>query len=134
MSAADERESRNCVVDKHIQWVELCSTEKSHCIRVDIVLKQCPKLSTPPLEVARRGTQTILGYMRKLKTGKTQCWRTKLMFVGLGGAGKTTLLTAMRTKQTTAQMTPVTITDGIDIAEWTVKTYLSESGKDVTIN
>ena len=58
------------------------------------------------------------------------------MFVGLGGAGKTTLLTAMRTKQTTGSMAPVTITDGIDIAEWTVKTNLDNTlyGKDVTIN
>ena len=55
----------------------------------DLTLTDCPALRTPPREIQKRGTQTILSYLKHLEAGGSECRRTKLMMVGLGGAGKT---------------------------------------------
>ena len=64
-----------------------------------------------------------MGYMRRLTAGQRRCWRTKLMFVGLGGAGKTSLLNAMKTNKSIGEMGPTELTDGIDISEWAVSAF-----------
>ena len=48
----------------------------------------CNALRTPPLEIVRQGMQSTIAYLRRLSTGSVECYRTKLMLVGLGGAGK----------------------------------------------
>ena len=52
-------------------------------------LRSCPSLKTPPKEIVSRGFQAVFGYLHRLQMGSVECWRTKLMLVGLGGAGKT---------------------------------------------
>ena len=52
-------------------------------------LRGCPSLKTPPKEIVSRGFQAVYGYLHRLQMGSVECWRTKLMMVGLGGAGKT---------------------------------------------
>ena len=49
----------------------------------------CPLLKTPPREIISQGMKTLIAYMKRLSQGSVACFRTKLMFVGLGGAGKT---------------------------------------------
>jgi leucine-rich repeat kinase 2 len=49
-----------------------------------ISLINCLSLKTPPIEISRRGTQSILSYMKHLSSGSIPCKRTKLMLVGLG--------------------------------------------------
>jgi leucine-rich repeat kinase 2 len=51
---------------------------------IKIGLANCLSLKTPPVEISRRGTQSILSYMKHLSSGSVQCKRTKLMLVGLG--------------------------------------------------
>lgn len=52
-------------------------------------LAGCPKCKTPPQEIIEKGMKVVLAYLKKLSQGSTACYRTKIMFVGLGGAGKT---------------------------------------------
>ena len=54
-----------------------------------LVIKDCHKLRTPPREIRDQGMKVVLAYLKRLSQGSTRCFRTKLMFVGLGGAGKT---------------------------------------------
>jgi len=49
-------------------------------------------LTSPPAEVVRQGTATILAYLRALAEKERPCWVSKLLFVGEGGVGKTSLL------------------------------------------
>ncbi len=55
----------------------------------NIVLTGCVSLKTPPQEVVKRGSKSVLAYLKRLLSGFKECKRTKLMLVGLGGAGKT---------------------------------------------
>ena len=52
-------------------------------------LRGCSMLKTPPMEVANRGFNAVIGYLKRLNEGSVKVTRTKLMMVGLGGAGKT---------------------------------------------
>ena len=54
-----------------------------------LAVEGCPVLRTPPREITAQGMKTVLAYMKRLSQGSVACYRTKLMFVGLGGAGKT---------------------------------------------
>lgn len=83
-------------------------------------LQKCPALKTPPKEIISKGLTAILGYMRRLLQGSTKCRRTKLMVVGLGGAGKTTLTQRMMLNDKKERIT-TTVTDGITINKWLVK-------------
>ena len=56
----------------------------------ELSLEDCPKLHTPPYEVVAQGQRACIAYLERLSQGSVACYRTKLMFVGLGGAGKTT--------------------------------------------
>jgi len=56
---------------------------------LELSLRGCPSLKTPPKEIVRRGFTATMGYLRRLQMGSVECKRTKLMMVGLGGAGKT---------------------------------------------
>jgi leucine-rich repeat kinase 2 len=78
---------------------------------------RCVSLKTPPQEICRRGTVSILAYLKRLNSGSVLCKRTKLMLVGLGEAGKTSLIHALINKNGASR--PV-ITDGIEIREWSV--------------
>ena len=87
-----------------------------------LALKNCPKLKTPPPEIVSQGMKVVLAYLKRLSQGSTQCFRTKLMFVGLGGAGKTSLTRAMMSHDFRApHIESEAITDGIDISTWSVK-------------
>ena len=59
------------------------------CTFIEIHLKDCTALNTPPKEIVSRGFLAVMGYLKRLRLGAVQCKRTKLMMVGLGGAGKT---------------------------------------------
>ena len=93
-------------------------------------INECISLQTPPPEIQRRGTKSIILYLKRLLSGQVTCKRTKLMFVGLGEAGKTSLLKALR-QDTANDHEEVQVTDGIDIKEWQVtledKTQLTYS-------
>jgi GTPase SAR1 family protein len=79
-------------------------------------------LKTPPIEIQRRGVNSVLAYLSRLTKGQVKCKRTKLMLQGLGGAGKTSLMQAIlnKTYQNGVQKPP-DLTDGITIMDWTVK-------------
>lgn len=83
-------------------------------------LSKCPALKTPPKEIINKGLTAILGYMKRLLEGSTECRRTKLMMVGLGGAGKTTLSQRMMSNDKEEKIT-TSVTDGITINKWLIK-------------
>ncbi|XP_074647641.1 uncharacterized protein LOC141903425 [Tubulanus polymorphus] len=88
---------------------------------VDISVRGCSSLKTPPLEICRRGRDPIIAYLKYLSASYSECHRTKLMLVGLGGAGKTSLLRALTSKTgKTKQIEGEEITNGIDIGTWNV--------------
>ena len=60
-----------------------------HCNVIEMPLRGCLSLKTPPKEITNRGFLAIMGFLRRLEMGSVECKRTKLMLVGLGGAGKT---------------------------------------------
>lgn len=39
--------------------------------------------------MVEQGQRATIAYLERLSQGSVACYRTKLMFVGLGGAGKT---------------------------------------------
>jgi len=55
-------------------------------------------LTSPPLEIVKRGTKAILAYLREQLKEKKKQWVSKLLIVGEGGVGKTSLLRALRGK------------------------------------
>ncbi|ELT89642.1 hypothetical protein CAPTEDRAFT_187033 [Capitella teleta] len=82
----------------------------------------CDALHTPPKEIREQGNRIILSYIKRLSLGSSACYRTKLMYVGLGGAGKTSLMRALMSADYKApQVQGEGITDGIDITNWSVK-------------
>ncbi|CAH1800343.1 unnamed protein product [Owenia fusiformis] len=99
-----------------------------------IGIEECPSLRSPPLEIVAKGHEAMLSYMRRLQTGGITCCRTKLMMVGLGGAGKTSLVRALMSGDF---KTPGThgeaITDGIDIANWSVKRQGDENSVQFSV-
>jgi hypothetical protein len=54
-----------------------------------LILNECDELKTPPKEIREHGMAATLSYINRLSEGSSPCYRTKLMFVGLGGVGKT---------------------------------------------
>ena len=58
-------------------------------VLLDMRLRMCPSLHSPPIEVSSRGTASVMAYLKRLKGGFAEYKRTKLMLVGLGGVGKT---------------------------------------------
>ncbi len=88
----------------------------------ELDLTGCISLKTPPLEITRRGVNSVLAYLKRLLTGSVKCKRTQLMFQGLGGVGKTSLMMAMLNKiyQNGPQTNKPNITDGITICDWRV--------------
>ena len=98
------------------------NTMQYHFVLSVLTFKNCPKLKTPPPEIVAQGMKVVLAYLKRLSQGSTQCYRTKLMFVGLGGAGKTSLTRAMMSHDFRApHVESEAITDGIDISTWTVR-------------
>ena len=59
------------------------------CVISVLNLENCEALHTPPREIREQGMRTVISYVKRLTQGSAACYRTKLMFVGLGGAGKT---------------------------------------------
>ncbi|RNA35085.1 putative serine threonine- kinase pats1, partial [Brachionus plicatilis] len=91
-------------------------------LRLDeLDLTGCISLKTPPLEIQRRGVNSVLAYLHRLLTGSVECKRTKLMLLGLGGAGKTSLIEAMMNNVLQDGNKPApNLTDGISILDWKV--------------
>ncbi|CAF0816500.1 unnamed protein product [Brachionus calyciflorus] len=83
-----------------------------------IDLTGCISVKTPPPEIIKRGTSSILSYLRRLSSGKEICKRTKLMLVGLGEAGKTSLMNSLISASNSNKPE---LTDGIDIKDWVVE-------------
>uniref|UniRef100_A0A1I8FWE5 non-specific serine/threonine protein kinase n=1 Tax=Macrostomum lignano TaxID=282301 RepID=A0A1I8FWE5_9PLAT len=94
-------------------------------------MQGCENLKTPPQEILAQGMMATIAYLRRLASGSVACYRTKLMFVGLGGAGKTSLMRALMSPDFKApQIRLEAITDGIDISTWTI----NRSGQSVTFS
>ncbi|EDV23062.1 uncharacterized protein TRIADDRAFT_57945 [Trichoplax adhaerens] len=92
-----------------------------HLTKLEIVGTE--KMRTPPPEITARGLNSVMAYLKRLSYGSSECKRTKLMMVGLGGAGKTSLSRSLRSASFSDKTTgEEAITDGIDIAIWTVET------------
>lgn len=84
-------------------------------------LTGCVNLRTPPLEIQRRGVNSVLAFLNRLKGGSSNCKRTKLMLQGLGGAGKTSLVQALlHNIYQNEDKPPPKVTDGISICDWDV--------------
>jgi Leucine-rich repeat (LRR) protein len=47
----------------------------------ELRLEDCLSLKTPPPEIVKRGTISVLAYLKRLLTGSVLCKRTKLMLV-----------------------------------------------------
>ncbi|ELU16141.1 hypothetical protein CAPTEDRAFT_214304 [Capitella teleta] len=87
------------------------------CPLTNLLLDDCYGLKTPPKEIREQGMTSTLSYMKRLSQGSSPCYRTKLMFVGLGGVGKTNLMRALMSSDYKApQIKGEGITDGIDIS------------------
>ena len=71
----------NCI------YLEEISPKLSECPITNISLSNCDSIKTPPLEIVKRGTKSIISYLKRLASGSVECKRTKLMLVGLGEAG-----------------------------------------------
>ncbi len=88
----------------------------------------CVSLKTPPIEIQRKGFQSIVAYLKRLRTGSVACKRTKLMFVGLGGAGKTSLMNRLVDQTIScSKISNIEMTDGIFIREWSIPIQKSEN-------
>ena len=70
-------------------------------------IRNCNKLKTPPREICEQGMRVVLAYLKRLSQGSTRCYRTKLMFVGLGGAGKTSYVILAVTTYGASKITTV---------------------------
>ncbi|CAH1774243.1 unnamed protein product [Owenia fusiformis] len=103
--------------------LESISGEIGHSNFKDINIDDCISLKTPPLEIVTQGNAQVVNYLKRLKLGSVECYRTKLMLVGLGGAGKTSLIRSLMSKDN-GHKAPTklgdNITDGIDISTWQV--------------
>jgi GTPase SAR1 family protein len=79
-----------------------------------IYINNCP-LETPPIEIAQRGNDAILNYLKETESGTVnQLYEAKLIILGDGGAGKTSLLRRLF-KPELGLPTEVESTNGIDI-------------------
>ena len=81
----------------------------------------CVNLKTPPIEIQRRGFNSVISYLRRLRTGSVACKRTKLMLVGHGASGKTSLTNCLLDSMygNSGRLQP-DLTDGISIRNWLV--------------
>ncbi len=114
----EKLENLERLILKSCIFLESISPKLAKLNITQIDLSSCSSLKTPPREICRRGTFSIMGYLRRLSSGYVKCKRTKLMLVGLGEAGKTSLLNALMRKKEN-QERPL-LTDGIDIKEWSI--------------
>ncbi|XP_064625808.1 uncharacterized protein LOC135486696 [Lineus longissimus] len=114
------RHLRKIILD-HCRMLQTVSAEVGKLPLQVLAMGQCRKLQTPPPEVLKQGMAYTLYYMKKLAAGSQACYRTKLMFVGLGGAGKTSLMRSLMSGD--LKSPPIGsegITDGIDIKSWVI--------------
>lgn len=80
---------------KYCVYLETLSSSLGLLKLNELDLTGCLSLKTPPIEIQRRGVNSVLAYLNRLMTGSVQCKRTKLMIQGLGGVGKTSLMQAL---------------------------------------
>ena len=106
---------------KYCVYLQKLSSKLGLLKLTELDLTGCISLKTPPIEIQRRGVNSVLAYLARLTKGQVKCKRTKLMLQGLGGAGKTSLMQAIlnKTYQNGTQKPP-DLTDGIDIRDWKV--------------
>lgn len=106
---------------KYCVYLESLSAKLGTLKLNELDLTGCMSLKTPPLEIQRRGVNSVLAYLNRLLTGSVECKRTKLMLLGLGGAGKTSLIEAMINNELQdGNRPPPNLTDGISILDWKV--------------
>ncbi|CAF0782367.1 unnamed protein product [Brachionus calyciflorus] len=106
---------------KYCVYLESLSAKLGDIKLNELDLTGCLSLKTPPLEIQRRGVNSVLAYLKRLLTGSVVCKRTKLMLLGLGGAGKTSLIEAlMNNVLQNGNVQPPNLTDGISILDWNV--------------
>ncbi|RMZ98086.1 serine threonine- kinase pats1 [Brachionus plicatilis] len=102
---------KNCIL------LESLSSKLGYLPIKDLDLNGCLSLKTPPPEIVRRGTNSVMSYLKRLLSGTEICKRTKLMLVGLGEAGKTSLMNALISSSRSRRPQ---LTDGIDIKDWSI--------------
>ena len=64
--------------------LEAISARLSQLPITQLDLTNCYSLKTPPPEIVKRGTKSILGFLKKLSLGSVLCQKTKLMLVSIG--------------------------------------------------
>ena len=107
---------------KYCVYLEILSSKLGLLKLNELDLTGCISLKTPPLEIQKRGVNSVLAYLNRLTSGSVKCKRTKLMLQGLGGAGKTSLMQALLHKiYQNSSTPPPNVTDGISICDWKVK-------------
>lgn len=106
---------------RYCVYLESLSAHLGNLKLNELDLTGCISLKTPPLEIQRKGVNSVLAYLHRLLTGSVECKRTKLMLLGLGGAGKTSLVEAMTNNLfQNGNRPPPNLTDGISILDWKV--------------
>ena len=113
----EELKSLSNLVLKNCILLESISSKLGFLPIKQLDLESCLSLKTPPLEIVRRGTNSVLSYLKRLLSGTEICKRTKLMLVGLGEAGKTSLMNALISSSHSRKPQ---LTDGIDIKDWSI--------------
>ena len=118
---------------KYCVYLESLSSSLGLLQLNELDLIGCISLRTPPPEIQRRGVNSILAYLNRLRTGSVNVKRTKLTLQGLGGAGKTSLMHALLSKiYQNGSQAPPNLTDGITICDWKVK--LDDAGDELVFS
>lgn len=112
-----ELKSLSSLILKNCILLESISSKLGYLPIKELDLESCLSLKTPPLEIVRRGTNSVLSYLKRLLSGTEICKRTKLMLVGLGEAGKTSLMNSLISSSRSRKPE---LTDGIDIKDWSI--------------
>ncbi len=98
-----------------IPIVELCLMPSL----TEFACKNCPKLITPPMEVAIQGGQVVMGFLRELNRDGELNKSMVVFLIGDGECGKTSLLSALKSSDNRAsKIDKDTRTVGIDIIKW----------------
>lgn len=113
----EQLENLSILLLKNCIYLESVSSKLGYLPIKELNLDGCLSLKTPPPEIVKRGTNSVLSYLKRLLSGTEICKRTKLMLVGLGEAGKTSLMNALITSDVSNKPE---ITDGIDIKNWSI--------------
>ena len=106
--------SNNTKIEK-IPVNEICSMPNL----VEFKCENCPKLISPPMEVAAQGGEAVMGFLHDLNKSGELNESMVIFLIGDGECGKTSLLNALKSSDNKAmKICKDTRTVGIDITKW----------------